>query len=199
MPTNDEDSEMKKLLFKAAAGSILILPLLAQAQGAYVDANVGQAQYKLDETGITSVSKGSDPTAYKVGVGYNFSPNFGAELGYADLGSQNNVDSSSGVNVNTDIKTTATYLAATATAPIGDKFMVFGKLGASWNRTTGTGAALGLQVDASARKTGLLANVGAGYNFTDKIAATVQYDSFGHIDEANSRTGMWSVGGRFTF
>lgn len=190
---------MKKLIFKAALGSALVLPLFAQAQGAYVDANVGQAQYKLDEAGLTSVSKGSDPTAYKVGVGYNFTPNFGAELGYADLGSLKNTYSSSGINVDTDVKTNATYLAATATAPINDKFLVFGKLGASWNRTTGTGAAMGLQVSQSARKTGLLANVGAGYKFNDNIAATVQYDSFGHIDEANSRTGMWSVGARFTF
>jgi len=194
---------MKKLLLTAAAGGALALPLFAFAQDAsphaYVDANVGQSQYNLETGGVTLNSQGSDPTAYKVGVGYNFTPNFGVELGYADLGKQTNSYSFNNVMVNADLKTTSTYLAGTATAPIGDKFMVFGKLGASWNRTSGAANAGLVQVSDSGNKTGLLANVGAGYKFTDNIAATVQYDTFGHIDDDSSRASMWSVGARFTF
>lgn len=194
---------MKKLLLKVAAGGVLALPLIVYAQDyyphAYVDANVGQSQYNLETGGVALTSQGSDPTAYKVGVGYNFTPNFGVELGYADLGTQTNTYSFGGAGLNADLKTTSTYLAGTATAPIGDKFMVFGKLGASWNRSSGSVDSGVLQVSDTGRKTGLLANVGAGYKFTDNIAATVQYDSFGHIDENSSRAGMWSVGARFTF
>lgn len=194
---------MKKLLLKAAVGGALTLPLFSFAQNtsphAYVDANVGQSQYNLDTGGVTLNTQGSDPTAYKIGVGYNFTPNFGVELGYADLGKQTNTYSLGNVLLNADLKSSATYLAGTATAPMGDKFMVFGKLGASWNRSSGSVDSGLLQVSDSGRKTGLLANVGAGYKFTDNIAATVQYDTFGHIDDNNSRASMWSVGARFTF
>ena len=197
---------MKNILFGTLASGALMLSCSVSAQqapatSAYVDLGIGQSQYDLGNHGFSLSSHDKNPTGYKADVGFRLTPNFGAELGYADLGKQTNTFGINGVNLNADLKTDAVYIAGTAEMPLGDRdqFSLMGKLGASWNRTTLSGSSGGYSINDSNHKTGLYAGVGAAYHFTDTLAATVGYDYFGKTADNDSTAGLWFVGARFGF
>jgi OOP family OmpA-OmpF porin len=183
---------MKKHLLVALVGTALTLPILAQAEGAYIGASVGRAESDLNIEGFSL--KDSD-TGFKFNAGYDFTPNFGVEVGYADLGKPS-------IAIAGDRATAepiSYYLAATATYPIDQHFSIFAKAGVTKNRTTVSAPGF---ADEKLKHTSAILGVGGAYNFTKNIAVVVEYENFGKtIDEqgANLKTDMVSIGLRYKF
>ena len=122
------DIDMKKLIIAAAiAGAFLAGPAAAQM---YVGAGAGSARTDTNDT------------AWKVYGGYQFSPTWGLELGYTDLGRNRGADAE------------AWSLAATATLPINERWSLLAKLGASENH---------VRFHDVGKRADLLMGVGVGY------------------------------------
>ncbi|KAB8055632.1 outer membrane beta-barrel protein [Janthinobacterium rivuli] len=186
---------MKKQLFAVVVGAALAFPLFAQAEGAYIGANVGRSELKIsDETG--SVKK-SD-TGYKAYAGYDFTQNFGAEAGYVDFGKlTQNFDGGK-----LEVKSHAFYVAATGTLPLNEQFSLFAKAGVSQNRTKATYNELNFSQNESQNKTSAMFGIGAAYHFDKKLSLVAEYENFGKVgnnDGTKVKADLLSIGLRYKF
>ena len=107
----------------------------------------------------------SNHTSYKIFGGVQATQNFGLELAYNDFRNYRDDGSDSW------------SLAGTGTVPL-DKWSVFGKLGMTRNY---------IKFGNSATHTDLLAGVGVGYNFTNKVGVRLEYEDFGKLNENGLR------------
>lgn len=185
---------MKKMLLVAA--SLLAIPFAAQAQSSYVGLGAGQAKYKLDDSEFTNVSRDEKDSAYKIFGGYQFTKNWGLEVGYADLGKLRNVYNVSGVNVTLDGKSHVFYVAGTGTLPVGDNFSLFAKLGATRAHTSATASAAGLTLNESGNKGSYVAGIGAEYSFTKNVGLAFEYEDFNKVAD-DAKANMWSLSVRY--
>ena len=90
--------------------------------GFYIGAGLGEATLEIDDTDFDD-----GDTAFKLFGGYRFNPYFGIELAYLDGGTAQQTDRDFPATI--EIETTAVNLSAIVTAPFGDNFALFGKLG----------------------------------------------------------------------
>jgi OOP family OmpA-OmpF porin len=183
---------MKKYLLVALVGTALTLPILAQAQVAYIGASVGRAESEFKSDGMKL--KDSD-TGFKVNAGYDFTPNFGVEVGYADLGKP--TFTAFGATANAEPR--SYYLAGTATYPIDQHFSVFAKAGVTRNRTKITIVGDG---NETFTHTAAILGVGGAYNFSKNVALVLEYENFDKtFDEQGEtlKTDMVSIGLRYKF
>ena len=189
---------MKKILLVTSL-FVLAAPLLAQAEDVYVGANIGSAK---QQSTINGFSSSDSKTGEKIYGGVQLSAPFGAELGYVNFGRADNT-SNDGVNVgSTSIKSSAVYLAATATAPINDRLSVFGKLGVTENRAKVNATLNGVSDSRTRNHTDALIGVGASYAVTKELSAVAEYENFGKLakdDSANIKGDLISVGLRYHF
>ena len=166
------------LLF--AAGSLFNA---AFAQG-YVGASVGQSDYKVDCTGLTTCD--TKDTGYKLFGGYMFTPNLGIEGGWVDLGETTSsvalvlpgieggtiVGAASAV-----LKASGPFLAAVAAAPIGSG-SVFGKLGVANLKSELTASTFGQTETTSVRATDAFFGIGASYGFSRNFSVRAEWERF---------------------
>lgn len=183
---------MKKNILIALVAAAVLAPVAAQAQS-YIGANVGRSDQKLSVDEIGS-SKDHD-TAFKIYGGYQFTPVFGIEAGYADLGKAD----ISAVGVTVGGRPKSIYVAATGTLPLNDKFALFAKVGAASTRTTihATGDA-----DSKEKNTTALLGVGASFAITPSVLAVLEYENFGKVideDGGNLKANVLSAGIRVKF
>jgi OmpA-OmpF porin, OOP family len=121
---------MKKSAFVAVVtlSSALVAPT-AMAQmnmsAFYVGAGVGQSKARDFCGGGGTGSCDDKDTAWKIFGGYQFTPNFAAEIGYANLGK---FKATLGP-LTDEVKVTAWELSALGAWPIMQRFSVFGRLG----------------------------------------------------------------------
>lgn len=196
---------MNKKLGMAVLGAVFLLPLTAQAEGAYVGFNAGRAQQKLsiDEDG----SSGKDSaTGYKLYGGYEFNQYFGVQGGYVDMGKGKGSYDDGVVNGTLNSKIKSLYIAAIGSLPVNQQFSLFGKLGVSRNRVkfadnwVEAGVA-GFYSDSKTRTTPLI-GVGAEYRFTKHLAAVAEYEDFGKVrkeEGGHLKARMFSVGLHYHF
>lgn len=173
----------------------------AQAQQFYVGAGFGQGSASAPSVSTTilglpftgSPDKTTD-TAYKLYGGYQFTPNWGVELGYNDLGNKYSFKGTySGVPYSGTYKLNNWYVAATGTLPMQGGFSLIGKLGVSANKASGgdvcvLGVCEGL---GSESKTDIMLGVGAQYSFAQGWAARLEYEDYGKM----SGDDVWGTGG----
>jgi len=158
-------------LVAAAAG---VSPLaVAQDSGWYIGATAGQSNFK------DCVAPNCDDSDIAIGIfgGYQFHKNFGAELGYTDLGKA----SAPGAG---DAKAKGFELSGIGTFPINERFSIYGKLGFfRWD------------VDASGQSetgTDLTYAVGVQWNFTKQLGLRAQYQVYKDVGDA-ATTGTTDV------
>src|SRR5690606_11097829 len=122
----------------ALIGSLALVSMPASAQEAnfYVSGSLGQmeAREACDDVIISCDDK---DTAWRHFAGYQFHPNFAVELGYADLGEV----SASAPGLNASVEATALDLVAVGSIPLGDRFSLFGKVGAYRGEAEGRASA----------------------------------------------------------
>jgi OOP family OmpA-OmpF porin len=196
-PATFREFTMKKIMLAALLSAAAAIPASAQAQQAYIGLNVGQASHGVDDEGLAVISRSERKTAFKLYGGYQFTKNWGVELGYADFGKARNVYNV-GAPLTLEYQSTAVYLAGTGTVPLNEQFALFAKLGISSGRTSGTLSFAGTNLQASGRKSSLMGGIGASYNLTKNAAIALEYEDFGKLD-GDSKVNMWSVGLRYKF
>lgn len=142
---------MKKRLIAAALSAAFIAgPASAEM---YLGAGIGVSETDTRET------------SWKGYGGYQFTPNWGIELGYNDLYRYRG----------SDIELWS--LAGTGTLPLGQGWSLLGKVGAATNRSSFQGAS---------HRTELLLGAGVGYSMTRNLGVRLEYEDFGKLsDNAN--------------
>jgi OOP family OmpA-OmpF porin len=142
---------MNKLLMAAAlSASLMAGPAAAEM---YLGAGAGRSDTDAGEN------------SWKLYLGYQFSPTWGLELGFNDLGKFRGADVESWT------------LAGTATMPMGERWSLLGKLGAASNRAHFAGAQ---------KNTELLAGVGVGFGMTKNLGLRLEYENFGKLSKSGT-------------
>jgi len=158
---------VKKILIAAAvAAACAAAPAAAQM---YLGGGVGASRTDTDET------------SYKLYGGYQFNPNWGAELAYNDLGRYRNANIESWT------------LAGVGTLPLTAQWSLLGKLGLASNRSRFAG---------TTNYEALLVGVGVGYSFTKQVGLRLEYEDFGKLSNqggGNSRGSNLSLSLRYAF
>jgi OOP family OmpA-OmpF porin len=192
------------------------------AHGFYIGAEAGLALYpdftedamRASPTTNVTVKQDATSLAYGVFAGYWFTPNFGVEAGYANLGSvDGTVEGSSFFG--TSFKASYTYSAQAASiAALGGvqlgKGTLYGKLGMyDASVTAEFVAGVGQpKTSSSVSSTGLLYGAGYSWPFTKNLmgrAELVVYDGvefqkvFNHSRTTNENIGKLSFGVAYAF
>ena len=165
-------SHVNRAAIRAASliASMGIVASPASAQW-YVGAGIGSAQAKLNNS--------SQAISSKILAGYKFSPNFGVEGQYVNLGSH---------HATTDIEGSGSYrpkssgVAVTGTLPLSSNAYFLGKLGVAFNRLSNS--SIGGDTNAD-----LLFGVGVGYNFNANWGIRAEYENFNNLAKNNTIRG----------
>ena len=157
------------------AGAALAFPAAAQMRmpsmtSAYVGANLGQSKFHVDCNGLGVTDCDSKDTSFKLYGGYQFHPNFAAELGYSDLGK---AKLSVPGFFSTDMKASAWELSALGLFPVMPQLQLFGRLGFYRGEIKFSG-----DLGGSKTSTGLTWGLGGEWDFTRNIGARVEWQRF---------------------
>lgn len=141
---------MKKILI-AASLFTAFLATPASAEG-YMGAGFGRSDSDRQDN------------SWQVYGGLQFTPTWGLELGYNDLGKYRGEDLRS------------VTLAMNGTLPVSDHWSVVGKLGAAGNRT---------KFHGSSDHTDLLLGLGLQYSMSKNVDLRLMYEDFGKVTKAD--------------
>lgn len=190
---------MKKVFLAGAiAAAFVAMPASAQW---YVGGGVGSSKISgADGTAptappLTLTGADSSKASIKLYGGYQFTPNWGVEAQYTDLGNRDiAIRNGGGVQLATgSLKASQFSIAGTGTLPLANNFALFGKLGFSSNH----GKVTALGISDSGSKTSPLIGVGVKYNFTPKLAMRFEYEDFGKFDNDGGAGGSAIRGDNF--
>lgn len=169
------------------AGAATLVSPMAFAEG-YVALDLGQSDAKDACTGIPAgVSCKKTDTAFRVAGGYQYTPMWGVEVSYADLGKATASGLVLGIPASADLKATSLQLAGTGTFPVSGAFSVIGKLGIARTNVKASGSALGITIvvgDATSTKAAY--GIGVQYDFTKNVSARAQYEDLGKVGDVNT-------------
>ena len=144
---------------------------------------------------VTASAEKTNETSYKLYGGYQFTPNWGLEVGYDDLGNKYSVAGSlGGTPYNATYKMDNWYVAATGTLPLQGGFSLLAKLGVSAKKVAGGQICSGATCASFAAddsKTDVMVGVGAQYTFMNNWAARLEYENYGKM----SGDDIWGTGG----
>ena len=172
----------------AACAALAAVPLASQAQnntGLYIGGSLGQSHWTEDDTfGLDRNDIGG-----KAYLGYEFTPNFAAELGYARLGK---FDSSSG-----SIKAEGVFLDGVAKIPFTPQWSGLARLGVFGGRLNSNAPA---PFNGDDDGTSFKAGLGVQYNLNQQASIRGEWERY-RFDafEKKSDTDMLSVGFNYKF
>ncbi len=197
---------MKKIALVALLSAVIATPALADNTGKFYGAvDLGSVSFSNATGGPTGTTAFPNPGAFRFAAGYNITPMFAVEAGYAMIGSST-IDSV-GIGQET-VKSSSLSVAGVANYAINDTFGVFGKLGfanskVDYTCTANAGFVCGTAA-ASGSKTALTFGLGGQYNINKQFAIRAQYEDFGKVKVGNGAGAdvglkMVSVGGVYNF
>lgn len=206
---------MKKILVLTAITAVIAVPASAQTfqPQMYFGVGVGQSKSTKDNfTGVVpglgalpiSASTDDTATSWKVLAGYQFTPYWGLEAQYTDLGKRDEI-LSGGIVGRASIKADQYSLAGTGKFEFSPGWFVHGKLGVSGNHYNEgggcvTGAVAVCLGGSSDTTTDLLWGVGLGHTFSKNWSVKGGYESFGKfLGGADSNTGKKITGSNMGF
>jgi len=178
--------------------------LLAAVLGAHY-ASAALAQVAAPGTGwylgggIRPVAPATEDAdiGYRHFGGYRFSPNWGVEVGYSDLGRGNDGERSVLEAQKLGAQTSAWTLAGTGVLPIGEAFSLQGRLGFSMATPDATlmTPVIGAGSAFPRYRPTVLWGFGGQYDLSNRVGLRVDYNNFGRLgDEQNGvRSDLWSV------
>ncbi|MGA8864244.1 MAG: outer membrane beta-barrel protein [Gallionella sp.] len=184
--------------FKVVTLTLLLFGMAASpamAEGYYAALDAGQSKAKDACTGVPGGWTGCSDTGTMVRIagGYQFTPMWGAEISYADLGSASlGSGIISSIAVSGNYKASSVQLSGTGTFPVTDAFSIIAKLGIASTDLTVTASGGGVSVDQSATTTKAAFGIGAQYDFTKNISVRAQYEDLGDVGDSNT-TGTSNV------
>lgn len=172
---------------KKIANALICVSLLgaaaAHAEGLSVGGSLSSSKWKGDDIGGLSTDK-SD-TGGKLYGGWNFTPNFGLEAGYARLGK---FESPAG-----SVKADGYFADAVGTLPLGSGFSALGRVGVFSGKLDSTLA-------GSDRGTSYKVGAGLQYDFDPKLGVRGEWERY-RFDAlgGKSNADMVSVGLNYKF
>lgn len=181
---------MKKLIVALIAGAAAMSAAQAQTTTpghAYLGVGVASADH---EDGNGFESDGWKASG-KIFGGYEFNQNWGVEAGYTDFRKAD----VNGVTGRGETKGYGYYVAAKATAPINEKFGVYGKLGLQNSQRELNTPLLNVKDHA----TDAYGAVGVQYNVNQQVALTAEYERYGKSKDFGATANVVTVGARYSF
>jgi OOP family OmpA-OmpF porin len=134
----------------------------------YMGLNIGKSDFRAG-CGNGAFACDDSDTAGSIYFGSMFRDNLGAELGYVNMG---RVSRGGG-----DTKAHGLNLSLVGKAALTPAFSLLGKVGTTYGRTKTTSAAGSGVTAGSDNGFGLSYGIGASYDFTPNVAATINWDS----------------------
>lgn len=196
------------VVLAAVAAAGVAMPAAAQSANSagpwYLGFGLGKS-HSTGGNGGTTVSgvpvtvSGLDgnQTSFQINGGYQFTPVWGVEVQYTDLGKRDgSVTFGPPINGTAAISGLKAYqwgVAGTGTLWFNESFFGRAKLGVSSNHidsasgTVTTGGGTGTFNFSSGSKTDVLAGIGVGYKWTPNISTRLEYEYFGKF--ASTPTG----------
>ena len=170
---------------------LAIAPLTAAADGrVYVGVSVGSASLSEDFDGF---DVDADSTAIRLVAGWQFNDYFSIEGGYQNFGDFEQSFDIDGENVKISLKADGFTLGITGTAPLGEKFALFGRIGSFfWDGD----AAINNVTQATPEDTNLYFGFGAKYALSDRFSLLADWSRF---ELEDSQSGVTSLGIVFSF
>lgn len=199
---------MSSLFFALAAFG---MPVLAQpgVTGFYAGAGVGLAEARSIcnttwlPAGTTIGGCDNKDQGWKVYGGYQFTPHWGAEVGYLDFGKQRWAVAVGGaLPAIAEAEATAWQLAGTGTLPIIPGLGIFGKLGLYRSDIDVRANGTGVSASANGRSTDYMWGVGGQWNWGRNLSMRIEWERFNNV--GNGTTGrsdfeMLSISAMFRF
>ncbi len=179
---------LKSLAIAAAAA--LSLPVFAQSLS--IDVAVGQSKVDIDCAGTTRCDD-SDTLARAI-LGYEFAPNWTAELTLAQLGKFSvaaNVPPVGNVQVTGKVRSVG--LGVAGVLPLNDSFAFTGRLGVASNKTSFSGSAAGISATDSETHTAPYAGIGLSYALSKTVSASLNLDRT-QVEYQGDKASVTSVG-----
>lgn len=173
---NPDRKIMKKNLLIALFAVAALAPVAAQAARGYVGVNVGRSLQKVTDDEFADYSSKDKGTAAKVYGGFQFTPIFGIEGGFADMGKATEDGSDDSA------RPRSLYVAATGTWHVKERLALFGKVGAAANRTKIESPGFGSDTESKATP---MVGVGISYGFTPSVWGVAEYENFGDVVKEN--------------
>lgn len=185
----------------AIVACVLLLPSAsAGAQSFFFGGSFGKSDIDESIAGalITSGSIDGKDSAFKIFGGGFFSPHFGAELSYVDLGEATYSGDFFGTPVTNGRMGIWGYnVAALARFPLGERFSLFGKLGVFLWEAEESDVFGGTPFSTTTRGwDGGSFGFGAAWRFTRNLAARVEWERF-PIDTSDAS--LVSIGLQYRF
>ena len=201
-----------RLLAFLIAASLAAAAARAQSEKGYVGVGAGSSSASFNSSDFSvglpqvSESKADTSTGWKAFAGMRFNENFGAELGYADLGKFTYKYNGGGAgSAALDYKVSGFTVSGVAIFPMFAELSLFGRLGAfgstaklSLASATGNvatalaNAGITPGSSASASKTTLYFGGGAQIDFARQFSARFEYENYGEVGDSND-TGRATV------
>jgi OOP family OmpA-OmpF porin len=169
----------------------------------YMGASAGPTRATIDDGRIVqnmglggfpnaTVSDDDRDTGYKVFGGYRFNRNLGLEGSYFDLGKYSFAARTTPADtLNGQMQVRGFGLDAVLTAPLTEKFSVFGKVGAQYSEArdsfTSTGNVLVRDPNPSKSELNPKLGIGMQYAFTDAFAVRAELERYRVNDAVGSR------------
>jgi OOP family OmpA-OmpF porin len=173
----------------------------AQDAGFYVGGALGQSSFK-DACGgdptLLVLSCDDKDSAWKIFGGYQFNKNFGAEVGYVDLGKATGSLIVLGLPGGASIKAKGFEFMGVGTLPFTDKISGYAKAGLfRWDVDADAYVSF-LPVSTSDNGTDFTFGLGVKYDFTKNIGARLEYQRYNDVG-SDTTTGqadidLWSIG-----
>ena len=194
---------MKNILLAGVlTASVMAAPVFAQS---YIGLGIGSSTASgIDQTagGLSLTGGDGSKTSVKVFGGFKFTPNWGIEAQYSDLGNRDFVITKGNAQINRGaVKASQFSIAGIGMVPLASNFSVFGKIGASNNSGK---ASLGTPVknfQGNDNKTDLMIGFGMTYAIAPQIAVRAEYEDFGKFNSRGNsvRGNNFSVGLQYSF
>jgi OOP family OmpA-OmpF porin len=190
---------------------VLIVPGVwaGEGPGFYGGGSVGLSHYEdeaddIDEAftaaGFTAdVDSDTTDLGWKIFGGYRFTPNFGAEVGYIDLGEQS-VDVDLGPLLGTLSATNSisgVSLAGTAGYPVLPKAYMFGKLGGFIWDSSAEGSPVGLGDDDNG--VDLTFGIGGTYELVEHVKVRAEWERFQGLGDDDTDIDLFTGGIQYDF
>jgi OOP family OmpA-OmpF porin len=191
-PISIQIGNYMKKLFIAVLAAAAFAPAVATAGNHSITVSAGRTTHEIQVDGGGRLSE--NDTGSKIAYGYDFTPMWGIQAGYAMLGKgefSDGFDTISG-------KPRAVYVAATGTFAMSQNFFLTAKAGLTHNRTK-----LSVNSDSvTFKETQPLIGVGMMYKINPNVALVAELETFSKVideDGFDVVTNMISVGARFSF
>ena len=186
---------MKKIATALLLSTVVAAPAFAAGNGFYAGVTLGSARVGVPAA-LGASTKNSD-TIYGGLVGYQFTPNWAAEVQYTGVGKFATATGSG--------KADALGVTLVGTAPLSDAVSVYGKLGfaqSSGKSATGSDAVGNLLTNAN--RTAATYGLGVDFNAARNVDIRLGWDRYGAAVNAggvkqNYNANVYTVGAVFKF